>query len=281
MAFGAATTKWQDWQRGGPLWTLALSPDGKRIVSTDGIGNIMIHNAEDGTELLRWLNVDPAAPADVSTTLRTVWNAAFLPDGRRLATSDRGGFLRIWNSETGDLVTSVPILRPQVGRTLAVSPDGNLIACSTDWANDPNHLLVWNVGRAEWTHQQVTDMRTFSLAFARDGRRLVGANYGGFVSLWNVAADGALSGERRFGPVGAQMKCAAFSADEKSIFAVADFGDGQLSQWDAETGEELWRCPRLEQGLEWVAILNPDRVVTIGIDGRVRLWQRRSVSERK
>jgi len=36
------TTKWQDWQRGGPLLTLALSPDGQRIVSTDAAGTILI-----------------------------------------------------------------------------------------------------------------------------------------------------------------------------------------------------------------------------------------------
>ena len=96
--------------------------------------------------------------------------------------------------------------------------------------------------------------------------------------LRNVADTGALGGERRIGRVGKEVWGAAFFTDEKSIFAVANIGEGQLSQWDVQSGEELWRSPQLENGFEGVAVLGPDRVVTIGIDERVRLWRRRNAS---
>ncbi|MDB6175761.1 MAG: hypothetical protein JWL59_5072 [Chthoniobacteraceae bacterium] len=273
IAFGAATGMWHDWQRGGPLSTLAVSPDGKRVVCTDDIGSVLIHNSEDGAELIRFTNQE-ASGESIGVNQLTVWGASFFPDGRQLATCDRGGWLRIWNSESGEIVKSIPVMPGVVNRCVAVSPNGELIGVSIDFGGEPDHLWVWNVARSAWVHKQETTNRLNTLSFSRDGRRLLGAHHGGIVNIWEVAPDGALSGERRIGPIGNHAMGAAFSSDEKTVFAVTDIGDGQLSQWDVETGEELWRSPHLERGLEGVAVLGLDRVVTIGIDERVRIWQR-------
>lgn len=281
LTFGAPTSVWRDWQREGPLATLALSPDGDRIVSTDSVGNITIHNAESGSDLISFMNHDPAITTPQSVNSRTLWGASFFPDGRLLATCDRGGWMRIWNSQNGELLNSVPLMPSQVNRTLAVSPDGRLIAVSIDYGGEPDYLWVWNIARGTWSHQQQTTNRMNSLTFTRDGRRLLGAHQGGFANLWDVAADGSLMGERRIGPVGTHARCAVFSTDEKSIFVATHGGDGQLSQWDVETGEELWRSPYLEKGLEGVAVLGPNRVVTIGDDERVRIWQQRVLPKAK
>lgn len=279
ITFGEKTGKWRDWQRGGPVFTLAVSPDSKRVVSTDDIGTITIHSTEDGSELLRFANDDPAIVSSIPTNHRTLWGASFFPDGRLLATCDRGGWMRIWISQTGELVKSVPLMPGQANRTLAVSPDGKLIAVSIDYSGEPDYLWIWNVERAQWTHKQQTSNRLNTLAFATDSRRLLGAQHGACVDLWNVTIDGRLIDERRIGPVGTYGLCAVFSADEKSIFVATDDAEGQLIQWDAQTGEELWRSPSLGTNLEGVAVLDYHRLVTVGKDGRVRLWQR--VSNRK
>lgn len=274
ITFGIPATRWKDWQRGGLLQTLALSPDGTRLLSTDSLGNLVVNQVSDGKELKRWQNVDPSNPS-VPPAEYAVWNAAFFPDGRRIAITDRAGFLRIWNLETGALERSESIWRPQIGRALAISPDGNFIACSTDWAWDPDHLCVWDVAQAKWSHRQVTERKTMTLTFSRDGKQLLGASHTGFVHLWPVSPTGALGPARRIGRVGKEAWGAAFSTDEKSIFAVTNAGEGQLSQWDVETGEELWRSPQMAVGLVGVSVLGPNRVVTIGLDEKVRIWQRR------
>ena len=96
--------------------------------------------------------------------------------------------------------------------------------------------------------------------------------------LWDVTANGTLVGEGEFHRLGSMVRCAVFSPDEKSIFAVADVAEGQISQWDVETGEELWRSPTLERSPESIAMLGPDRFVTIGGDDRVRIWRKRAVA---
>lgn len=274
ITFGEETGKWRDWQRGGPVFTLAVSPDSKRVVSTDDIGTIIIHNANDGSELLRFENKDPETAFSTPLNHRTLWGASFFPDGRLLATCDRGGWMRIWNSQTGELIRSEPLMPGQVNRTLAVSPNGKLIAVSIDRSGEPDYLWIWNVELGEWTDKQRTSNRVNTLAFTRDGRQLLGAQHASCAKLWSVTSDGRLIKERDIGPVGTYGLCAVFSPDEKSIFVATDSREGQLTQWDVETGEELWRSPDVGTNLEGVAILDERRLVTVGKDGHMHLWRR-------
>src|SRR5687768_1537704 len=78
ITFGDETGKWRGWQRGGPVFTLAVSPDSKRVVATDDLGSITIHNGENGSELLRFSNADPAITTPIDH--RTLWGASFFPD---------------------------------------------------------------------------------------------------------------------------------------------------------------------------------------------------------
>ncbi len=265
---------WRDWQRDGPAGAFALSPDGQRIACTDAMGTVTIYKVADGSKITSFTNDDPS-DSQVSVNFRAVWGAAFFPDGRLLATTDRFGFLRFWNSATGQLVKSTIIIRGHVGRALAISPNGNLVACSTDLGGQPDHLFIWNVSRQVWIDQQETLHRSFSLHFSRDGSLLLAGNHGGFAILYKISPDGNLSDERRIGPMGENLWCTAFSADEKTIFATTEDPEGQLSEWDIETNEELWRSPPLGTKQTWVTVLGPDRVVTMGRDQSVRLWARR------
>jgi uncharacterized membrane protein len=279
VAFGAKMTgARRDWQRDGPMWTLAISPDGNSVVSTDDLGNIAIHSTSDGSERVRFMNADPA------TSLQThiVWGAAFFPDGSRLATCDRGGWVRIWDSGNGALIKSIPVMINQVNRAIAIAPNGKFIVVSIDLGGTPDHLWIWNLEMEKWVYKQQTTDRHNNLVFTHDGRRLLGSHRGGYINQWDVADDGVLSNQRRFGPIGANVKCAVYSADEKTIFAAGTDGAyGEVGQWDAETGEELWRGPRLERTIESIGVIGLDRIVTMGSDNRVRIWQRRAPARAK
>jgi hypothetical protein len=94
ISFGAPTGMWKDWQRGGPIWTLAVSPDGKRVVSTNDTGVITIHNADDGATLVTLSTPPEMRTVSVivngqmeqrelpNVAAQTCWCASFFPDGR-------------------------------------------------------------------------------------------------------------------------------------------------------------------------------------------------------
>jgi WD40 repeat protein len=281
LSLGPKSTLWRDWQRDGPAGTLALSPDGQRLVCTDAMGTILVYKTADGSELARFTNQDPEDTRFAAINFRAVWGAGFLPDGKLLATVDRVGYLRFWDSENGKLILSATSLPGNVCRAMAVSPDGKLIAVSTDLGGQPDRLWIYDVEHQKWTHMEETLHRSFSLQFSHDGRLLLAGNHGGLAILYKVSPEGVLSDERRIGPVGNGVWCSAFSSDEKSIFSATEDTEGQLSEWGIDSNEELWRSPVLEKALTSVVVLGPDRVATIGRDQAVRIWQRRVLPKPK
>jgi WD40 repeat protein len=84
------------------VWSVAFSPDGKRLASAsgemsgEGPGEVKLWDLATGYEVLT-LHGHPC----------TVYGVAFSPDGKRLATADYDGVVRIWDGtplvETPDL----------------------------------------------------------------------------------------------------------------------------------------------------------------------------------
>jgi WD40 repeat protein len=57
-----------------------------------------------------------------------VWNAAFRPDGARLATGSDDGTLRIWDPATGSQLAAIKCFGGYSVHGVAYSPDGTLLA---------------------------------------------------------------------------------------------------------------------------------------------------------
>ena len=288
ITFGPALSMLTDWQRTGPVTTIAISPDGKRVVTTNEMGVMVIHNAEDGAPLATLTNPSESrtvtmtvngVPQQVVTsgsfTTRTFWGASFFPDGKKIVTCDRGGWVRTWDSESGELLKSMQAMLGQVCGAVAVSPDAKFIAAAIDYGGEPDYVWIWSIEREEWVHKETVSTRLNTLRFTRDGKRLLGSHNAGMVLRWDVAETGVLSAAKQIGSIGKRAAWAVFAPDEKSVFAVGDSQDGQIAQFDVETGEELWRSPRLEKLVESIDFLTPDRFVTVGNDNLVRLWQLR------
>ncbi|MEU9126329.1 hypothetical protein AB0C96_42130 [Streptomyces sp. NPDC048506] len=107
------------------VWSVAFSPDGRTLVSVGG-------------STLFWDVTDPAHPKRVSVIAGGAYQAAFSPEGRVFANSDRLLDLRDLSRGThDDVVTS-----------LAFAPGGHVLA-SGSWDGTAR---LWQVtgGRALW-----------------------------------------------------------------------------------------------------------------------------------
>ena len=99
------------------IHSIALSPDGKHVVSGSSDKTIRIWDAETGRTV--------AGPFEGHTSgIRSV---AFSPDGKHVVSGSSDYTIRIWNAETG-----LTVAGPFEGHTLhvrsvAFSPDGKLV----------------------------------------------------------------------------------------------------------------------------------------------------------
>ncbi len=112
------------------VWSVAFSPDGKRIVSGSSVDHtIKVWDAGSGAEVL-------TLPSD-----GPVFSVAFSPDGKRIISGSMAGTVKVWDSATGaELMT----LREHSDRiwSVAFSPDGKTIAAGTEKTGDDS-IKLW------------------------------------------------------------------------------------------------------------------------------------------
>ncbi len=159
----------------------------------------------------------------------TVWEVAFSPDGKTLASAGYDNTIILW-----DTVTRTPIGNPLAGHTdevyaLAFSPNGKVFASG----GKDNSVLLWDVqsgiqlGKPLLGHTKAIN----GIAFSPDGKLLVSASYDGTVILWDVAS-GQPAGEPL--PVSKYpVYRAVFSPDGKTLATSGE--DMIIRLWDLET----------------------------------------------
>ena len=297
--------EWYYWQRQthldlktlrghtGVIWSVAFSPDGRRIVTGADDRMVKVWNAVTGKELLT-LRGRGGAFAPV----------AFSPDGRRLATGGGNNTLKVWEADTGrELLT----LKGRNGPITAVafSPDGQrLVTGSKDamvvlWdAANGNQLLTFDGhsnrvnavvfspdGRRILTGSDDGTVRLWdaasaepllvlkgwanAVAFSPDGQRIVAGLADGTARLWQSADGREL---RSIKAHAAAVASVAFSPDNRRI-ATAGYEDTQAKVWDAESGSQLFTLAGHSGGVASVAFC-PDgnRILTGSHDATAKVW---------
>ena len=109
-------------------------------------------------------------------------NVVFLGQSDTVATTDGDGRIRLWESRTG---RQKMLIRHQgIGRGLAVSPDGRLLASSTGTGVETGSLRIWDAKTGKQLHELAGREKmgvVLNLLFSADGKRLVGASDDGEV----------------------------------------------------------------------------------------------------
>lgn len=154
----------------------------------------------------------------------------FSPDATLLASGDRGGGLFVWEASTGRMVH---VLRGHTGaiNALAFRPDSEWLAS----ASDDGTVRFWEMKNGAQVRSTSAHGSALTVAYAPDGRCCTGGA-DGVVKLWQP--DGSLL--RDLAPVGDWVNRTSFVDAGKLV--AAGSAAGQLTLFDAATGEVAWRC---------------------------------------
>lgn len=288
-------------QRGYPIYTVALSTDGRRLAWVDVKTNA----------ICLWDTVARKEIRRLGGGVTGVIALAFAPDGKTLASGGHDRLVHLWNIETGqelnswvshrwmatsvayfpdgrtvasasnqevwlwDAVTGREIRSLQGAIALAIAPDGRTLATGSAGKDDYS-VILWNPATGQELRRCVGHQhRVPSIAFSPDGRQLATGCWDATVRLWDPATGKELRQLR--GHTGI-IYLVAFTPDGKTL-ASSSF-DKTIRLWDVATGRELRQLPTPPNGANGLAISPDGRWLAAGTTDRlIHLWDLATAKE--
>jgi eukaryotic-like serine/threonine-protein kinase len=202
-----------------PVIALALSPDGRRLVSAGFDSVLKVWDVDGGRLLHRF-----------RAFLDPVWGLSFSPDGRVFAAGGHNRAIKLWN--TGDWTPQATLTGHESTIVhLAFSPDGRRLVSGAE----DEQALLWDLAQSrppdelrralrgpEWID------RVPGLAFSPDSRFIAGTASDRTVRIWSsdtLEVMASFPGDAR---------TVAFSSDGKTL--LSEGYDGVVERWKVSLG---------------------------------------------
>jgi WD40 repeat protein len=278
------------------LGSIAVSPDGSRILTASRDGTARLWEASSGKPLATLQGhtdsvLDAVFSADGSRILTASWDktarlweassgkplatfqghtdslltAVFSPDGSRVLTASTDRTARLWEASSGKLLTT---LQGHTHRVVAVafSPDGSRILTAS-W-DSTARLWEASSGKLLTTLQGHTGS-VVAAVFSPDGSRILTASWDNTARLWEASSGKPLATLRGHG---APLETAVFSPDGSRVLTAS--WDSTARLWDGFSGEPLATLQGHTDRVVAAAFSpNDSLVLTASWDGTARLWE--------
>jgi WD40 repeat protein len=235
----------------GRVWALAVTPDGRQLVTGSSDRTARVWEAKSGGQLL-----PPLQHNDEVTTL------AISGDGKQLVTGHGlFGVVTIWDTATGRQWQILGSTH-NVIRSVLFTPDGKrVVAGGKIWDTASGREIPTHIGGP-------------CVAMSADGKQLATGSWEGTANIWDTARiSDTPSGMELLPRNGHTTEVGAAAATADGQRVVTGGRDGIARVWDARSGRQLLEL-RGHTGSIMAVAVTPDgrRIVTGGQDGWLMIW---------
>jgi WD40 repeat protein len=140
---------------------LATTSDGLRALSTSEGGTLIVWDLTTGEQIRRQTRAHS----------KPIWTVVLAPDDAHYATGSGDGTIRLWNTESGELLRTIEAHKGGV-QDILFSGDGRILSCGEDhlirvWDEKTGEQIAVLEGHRAWVRQLA--LRGYLLSSADDG----------------------------------------------------------------------------------------------------------------
>ncbi|MEI6426931.1 MAG: NB-ARC domain-containing protein [Pseudanabaena sp. ELA607] len=245
----------------GSVTSVAFSPDGDYLATSDTNGCVYIWEATTGKQLI--LCKEQVINREENIW---IWSIAFSPISPIIASSGLSSTIQIWDVNTGKILRSLNGHTCQI-TSVVFSPDGKLLASTCH----DHTVKIWDVATGKCLQTLLGhETCVWAVAFHPQGKILASAGEDRLIKIWELRTGKCiqdLAGHQHW------VKAIAFSPNGRML-ASGSF-DFSVKIWNLDTG--LWDCAMTLQGHKGVVtsvVFSPtgDRLVSGCYDNSIRVW---------
>jgi serine/threonine protein kinase len=236
-----------------PLWSLAISKDGKNLAMGNDDGTVKFWDI--AAEKVVWTLNAHKGP---------IWTLALSPRGDYLATGSDDGHAIIWDLKTQKQVHA--LANPGGMRAVAFDPEGKKLL-----TGDRNgSVKVWDVNSGKELPVRITGHSglVVAVAYAPDGKTMASASSDKTIKIWD-----ATTGGLTLTLTGHQSGVYAIAFSPAGRYLASGGWDQTVRLWDLDSGSQLAKLEGHTQDV-WSVAFNPEGTLlaSSGEDRMVRIW---------
>jgi WD40 repeat protein/serine/threonine protein kinase/DNA-directed RNA polymerase specialized sigma24 family protein len=240
-----------------------FSPDGSKI-ATSGLDEVVrLWDSSTGRLLRAFPDQAGEAKSPGRERSLTIWNVAFHPRGKQLATARGDRTVKIWDVASGRELRTIRDHQDRV-YCVAYSPDGS-IAASADLGGQ---ILIWESESGRVVQRIKGKASVLSIAFHPTGRRLAAAADTQTVKIWDCSS--GLPVQSLTSPNSMSLSV-AFSSDGNRVATGND--DRTVRIWDVASGRLLHTIKGHQREVRDLTFRPfAEQLASASADGTVKLW---------
>jgi WD40 repeat protein len=252
---GPLVATWQG--HTAPVNCLALSPDGRTVVSGSYDNTVRLWDVVTGMEIKQFRGHE-----------KGVRGVSFSADGKFIVSAGEDNLCKIWDVASGREARGIGSTNRWMLHA-SFSPDGKRLATATAGGA----VRVWDNWLTATDPKSGKEFRGFTspvytVLFTPDGKHLLAASESGNAKLFDSDSAAELQNFRGQGG----MYCAAMSADGK--FVIAGSNSRSFKLWETASGREVRQFDGHADIVRALAFSRDGRfILSCADDKTVRLWE--------
>jgi serine/threonine protein kinase len=236
------------------IYAVAISPDCIHVASGDKNRKVQLRRRESIINSLHELHTDSGF----------VYSVQFSPDGKILASGGADRRIRLWNTDTGKIISTLDGHQESV-MAMKFMPNGKiLISASVD-----RSIRFWDVEQKQLlktieAHEQPIN----ALAISRDGQLIISGSHDRTVRVRQLGTSEshALQGHQT------AVLAVAISPDGKTI--VSGSADGMVNCWDTNSKQLINSFQAHQDAVKSLVFqINGQFLITASLDRTINIWR--------